>query len=244
MLAMYHQLADWWPLLSPLEDYADEAAFFERLLVGTGLPASPTMLELGCGGGSNAFYLKRTFARVTLTDLSPEMLVVSRARNPECEHRLGDMRTLRLGRAFDVVFVHDAIEYMTTAADLRQALETAFVHCRPGGRALFAPDHVRETFAPSTDHGGSDGDGRSLRYLEWTLPPAGDETSYMTEYVYVLREGNQPARVEHEQHCCGLFPRAEWLALLRDVGFQPEIIRDESERELFLARRPGEAASD
>ena len=32
-----------------------------------------------------------------------------------------------------------AIDYMTTAEDLARAVTTAFVHCRPGGVALFAP---------------------------------------------------------------------------------------------------------
>ncbi len=35
------------------------------------------------------------------------------------------MRRLRLGRAFDAVFDHDAVDYTTTADDLRQAIETA-----------------------------------------------------------------------------------------------------------------------
>jgi trans-aconitate methyltransferase len=61
---------------------------------------------------------------MTLVDLSEEMLVVSRRLNPECEHLLGDMRTLRLGRSFDAVFVHDAIDYMTTEADLRRAVRS------------------------------------------------------------------------------------------------------------------------
>ena len=98
--------------------------------------------------------------RPTLVDASPGMLAVSRALNPECEHLEGDMRTVRLGRTFDRVFVHDAITYMTTEADLRAVLETAYVHCRPGGAALFAPDHLKENFAPSTDCGGHDADGR------------------------------------------------------------------------------------
>ena len=71
------------------------------------------------------------------------MLAVSRAQNPECTHVEGDMRTVRLGRRFDAVFVHDAVVYMATEADLRRAMETAFVHCEPGGAALFTPDHVR-----------------------------------------------------------------------------------------------------
>lgn len=238
MLKMYDELASWWPLLSPPEDYAEEAAFFGQVLTEAGLPPSPSLLELGSGGGSNAYYLKKTFADVTLTDLSPQMLAVSQSLNPDCEHLQGDMRTLRLGRTYDVVFIHDAIDYMTTSQALRQAIETAFVHCKAGGMALFVPDHVRETFQPSTDHGGNDGDGRALRYLEWTYDPEENDTMYTTEYVYLLREGNGPTRVEHEQHICGLFPRAEWLRLLGEVGFQAEIVRDEYQHDIFVARRP------
>src|SRR6478672_13461027 len=114
MTKMYGELASWWPLLSPPEEYLEEAAFFRQILEGAGLPPAPTMLELGCGGGNNALHLKGLFSGVTLTDLSPEMLEMSRTLNPECEHVVADMRTLRLGRTYDVVFIHDAIDYMTT----------------------------------------------------------------------------------------------------------------------------------
>lgn len=237
MSKMYSDLAAWWPLLSPPEDYVEEADCFWQTLSQVGLPPSPSLLELGSGGGSNAFHLKKHFAQMTLTDLSPDMLAISQALNPECKHLPGDMRALRLGRLFDVVFVHDAIDYMTTLPDLRQALETAFVHCRPGGVALFVPDDVRETFQPATEHHGRDGDGRALRYLEWSYDPDESDTTCVTEFVFVLRQDNQPTQVVHEQHLCGLFARAEWLQLLRDVGFQPEIVRDSYERDLFLARR-------
>jgi SAM-dependent methyltransferase len=238
MSKLYNELAVWWPLLSPPEEYTDEAAFFRQVFEQSGLPAAPVLLELGCGGGNNAFHLKTLFAQMVLTDISPEMLAMSRGLNPECEHLEGDMRTLRLGRLFDAVFIHDAIDYMTSLQDLRQALDTAFIHCKPGGIALLVPDHVRETFEPSTDHGGTDGDERGLRYMEWTYDPDDADSIYTTEYVYLLREGNQPAQVEHDLHICGLFPRAEWLRLLGEVGFQPEIIPDEYGRELFLARKP------
>jgi len=237
---LYSDLAAWWPLLSPPEEYADEAAFFGQILANADLPPRPSLLELGCGGGSNAFYLKKNFDHVTLTDISRQMLEVSRGLNSECEHQQADMRRVRLGRVFDVVFIHDAIDYMLTSADLRLALETAFVHCKPGGIALFVPDDVRETFQPSTEHGGNDGDDRSLRYLEWTYDPDDTDTEYTTDYVYLLRAGNAPnasTQVEHDVHTCGLFPRAEWLRLLQEVGFQTQIIQDEYKRDLFLARK-------
>ena len=154
------------------------------------------------------------------------------------------MRTLRLGREFDAVFVHDAIDYMTAEDDLRRAMETAHAHCRPGGGALFVPDHVRENFRATTNHGGHDGDGRSLRYLEWTYDPDPADTTYVTEMVYLLREDDAPARIEHERHICGLFSRDDWLRLLREAGFDPTVLPfDHSEIEpdsceVFLATKP------
>ncbi len=157
-------LADWWPLLSTPDDYTEEASFFYQVLSETGQCPLQTLLELGSDGSNNAAHLKAHY-QLTLVDLVPGMLVVSRGLNPECEHLVGDMRTVRLGRLFDIGFIHDAIMYMTTEADLRAALATAYVNCRPGGVALFVPDFVRETFTPSTEHGGHDGEQRDLRYL-------------------------------------------------------------------------------
>lgn len=238
MLKMYDEFASWWPILSPVEDYEEEATFFWQLFESAGLPASPSLLELGCGGGSNASYLKAHFAHLTLCDLSPQMLAVSRALNPECEHLEGDMRTIRLAREFDAVFIHDAIDYMTTLADLRKAIESAFVHCKSGGVALFVPDHIRETFEPFTEQDGQDGEGRAIRYLEWTYDPDERDTLYTTDYVYILREDNQPVRIEHEQHICGLFPRTEWLRLIEETGFEATSVQDAYLREVFIARKP------
>ncbi len=151
-------------------------------------------------------------------------LAVSRLLNRECEHIEGDMRTLRLGRQFDRVFVHDAVCYMTTSADLRSAMETAFLHCRPGGAALFAPDYVKETFRPGSDGGGHDGEGRALRYLEWMWDPDPDDTTYTVDYAYLLRDVDGSVRVEHDRHIEGLFPRSEWLRLLSEVGFSPRVV--------------------
>ena len=225
-------------MLSPPEAYADEAAFFWRVLSAVGLPSAPSLLELGGGGGSNASHLTQHCAHITLPDLSAQRLAVSRALKPACEHLEGDMRTLRLGRVFAVVFIHAAIDYMTTPQDLRQAMAPAFAHCKAGGVALFVPDHVRETFQPSTAHTGREGEGRAVRYLEWAYDPEGHDTTYVVEFAYLLREDPQPTRVEHDRHLQGLFPRAEWVGLLSEVGFEAEIVRDPCERDLFVARKP------
>jgi ubiquinone/menaquinone biosynthesis C-methylase UbiE len=149
-MQFYSNLAHWWPLFSPPDHYVEEAAYMLELIHDASTTPPQTLLELGSGGGSNAFHFKRAM-HLTLTDLSPGMLAVSRTYNPECDHIAGDMRTIRLNRQFDVVFIHDAINYLTTPADVRAALETAALHCKPGGVLLLAPDHVLENYQASTE---------------------------------------------------------------------------------------------
>jgi trans-aconitate methyltransferase len=239
---LYSELADWWPLVSSPADYAEEAARYAELLTGACRPAR--VLELGSGGGNNASHLKKHF-EMTLVDLSPQMLEVSRKLNPECDHRRGDMRSVRLGRPFDAVFVQDAVGYMTTAADLLRTIETAFSHCRPGGASLLAPDWFRETFRSRVGTGGNDEGSRSLRYLEWTYDPDPADTTIETDFAFLLRSGPDPVRVVHDHHTMGLFERELWLDLCRSAGFQPEIhpVRTTQpevfETEVVLCRRPG-----
>jgi SAM-dependent methyltransferase len=242
---LYRDLATWYRLLTPREEYAGEAAAFHVLFEQSAQRPLRSLLELGCGAGHNAWYLKSSYT-ATLSDLSPEMLALSREINPECEHVLGDMRTLRLGRQFDVVFVHDAVSYLTTEADLHAAIETAFLHCAPGGVALFMPDCTRETFEPGTDTGGVDRDGRGLRYLEWSWDPDPTDTSYITDMAIMTRERDGSAEVTHDRHHLGLFSRERWLRLLSGAGFTPRAATppdgspDFGEAEIFIAVRPGD----
>jgi len=118
----------------------------------------------------------------------------------ELSHVAGDMRTVRLGRTFDAVFVHDAIMYMTTESDLRAALSTVATHLRPGGTALLVPDATRECFHPdATAHGHDGADGRSARLLEWTLPVEPGDTTYAVHYAILLRERDGAVRVVHDE---------------------------------------------
>jgi SAM-dependent methyltransferase len=239
---MYAELAQWWPLLSPPREYAEEARFYHDTLQSFAALPVRTLLELGSGGGNNASHLKAHY-HMTLVDLSAGMLAESRRLNPVCQHHQGDMRNVRLVREFDAVFIHDAVMYMTTEADLRQAIATAFVHTRPGGVALFAPDYVRENFAPGTDHGGADApDGRGMRYLEWVWDPDASDTQYTVDYAFIVREADGAATTHHDRHIEGLFSREDWKLWLRDAGFEPVVVPDSFGRELFVGRKANGAA--
>ena len=237
---LYEEWASWFHLLTAPEEYAEEAELYRRLIEEGSDRAPRMVLELGSGGGNNASHMKAHF-ELTLVDRSPQMLDVSRALNPECEHVVGDMRTIRLRRLFDAVFLHDAVAYITSEPDLRAVIETAFEHCRVGGVAVFVPDDVRERFGPRTGHGGHDGATRSLRYLEWAWDPDPADTMYIVDFAYLLRDETGAVRAEHDRHVCGVFPRNAWRRLLEEAGFRPDVRTTEYDEEgggeLFVARK-------
>ncbi|HSL20784.1 MAG TPA: class I SAM-dependent methyltransferase [Vicinamibacterales bacterium] len=238
-MLLYSELVSWYRMVDPPADHEDEAAGYRDAFERVASPTPQTLLELGAGAGNNASYLKRRF-RCTLTDLSDRMLGLSRDQNPECEHVIGDMRTLRLGRTFDAVLVHDAVMYMTSVDDLRAVAQTAFAHTRPGGAAIFAPDFVRETFREKAGMISGEDGARTLRCLEWTWDPDPADSTYLVDFAFLLRDGLDMQAV-HDRHVEGLFARDTWRSVLAAAGYAVgnlERPTGEGEaEEIFLCRR-------
>jgi SAM-dependent methyltransferase len=237
---LYRELAGWWPLISPPSEYASDAAAIEQLFA----EAAPvrTLLDLGSGGGHVARHLHRDRS-VTLVDISADMLAVSRQLNPDYRHVLGDMRTVRLGELFDAVLVHDAVDYVTSQDDLALVIGTAAAHCRPGGIAVFVPDHTAEMFRPGTGAGGGhDGNGRQASFTERTSDPNPDDDWILAEYEFTLRDADGTVAVVPEAHQLGAFRRTTWLRLLSAAGFTPrahELLgQGRAPRVLFVGRAP------
>jgi SAM-dependent methyltransferase len=218
---LYADLAQWWPLISPVGEYEQDAASLARVFESALVPVH-RVLDLGSGGGHVAWHLKNKFA-LTLVDRSAEMLAVSARLNPECEHIQGDMLTIRLGRPFDGVLVHDAVDYVTTEEELLLVARTAFAHCRPGGIAVFAPDHTADTFRPGTGGGGgTDETGRQASFRERTRDPDPADEWIEVEYEFTLRAEDNRDEVVRESHRLGSFRYETWQRVLAAAGFDPE----------------------
>ena len=180
------------------------------------------------GGGHNLSHLTADFD-ATAVDLSPCMLEISRSLNPDVDHYLGDMRTVRLGRKFDAVLIHDAVSYMLNEDDLRAAFATARAHLRrDGGLLLAAPDLVRDTFRsgkvlhwsgrPPLQPGDTE-----VRVEERLSDPDPADTTVESLFIYTITE-NGVKRVERDVHVSGLFPIATWIALMKEAGFEVEAL--------------------
>jgi hypothetical protein len=218
---LYNELAYLWPLVSPPEEYDYEAGYWRNVLRAKLGSGRHEVLELGVGGGHNLSHLTSDF-QATAVDISEEMLANSIRLNPGVEHHVGDMRTVRLGRTFKAVLIHDAISYMLTEDDLRGAFATAQAHLGPGGVLVTAPDWFKEDFAgPRVSHHISRKDDTELTFIEYVNDPDPGDATIESIFFYIIKDGDG-LRVEQDRHVMGLFPEETWLQLMAEAGFETE----------------------
>lgn len=233
---LYGDLAWLWPIMSPPEEYAEEAGYWLRELRSRLPEGKRRVLELGTGGGHFLHQLIPEYDAVAV-DVSEAMLEHSRRLNPGVAHHVGDMRTVRLGERFDAALIHDAISYMLTEDDLRAAFATARAHLEPGGLLIVAPDHYADAFeSPYVDDDTKTDGETTLTYVEYSVVLDAGGTTVETVFVYcIVRDGE--LRVEVDRHTTGLFPVATWARVLDEAGFDVERVEypvAEDGREMWL----------
>ena len=173
----------------------------------------------------------------TATDLSERMLENCARLVPSARRLQADMRQLRLEEHFDVVLIHDAIDYMRSRDDVRAALATAAAHLDPGGVLLLAPTYTRDNFVDGEVADDGDPD-RGLTYFSYVHDPDPDDTEYELILIYLIVDAQTRAvEVIEDRHRCGLFAEKEWLELLAEAGFDASLIEDDKAWTLFAGTK-------
>lgn len=219
---LYHELAELWPLVSPPEDYAEEArVVLRRTRQRLGRPPRGqrwSLLELGSGGGHLLSHLTGDF-HVEAVDPAPRMIAQSRRLNPGVRHHLGDMRRIRLRRSFDIVLIHDAIGYMLSESDLRQAMRTAAIHLHSGGALIVMPDYLHETFIDGeAAQDANTAEDIQVSFVSQVHDANPRDGRFELLMVFMIRRAGT-LRVVEDRHRCGLFSRADWTHALLQSGF-------------------------
>ena len=212
---LYGDLAWLWPLVSPAECYEEESACLAELIQRYARCEARTLLHLGCASGLHECALRARFA-ITGIDLSAPMIALARAANPMGVYAVGDLRSMRLGVPFDAVLLLDAVNYMVTENDLRDAFETAWEHLAPGGVFVTLAEYTAEAFEPAESRVSRlEHDRARVIMTEWHEPGAPGATQFTGVYEYHI-ERNGEIIVERDEHAFGLFPIDTWRRLLRE----------------------------
>ena len=217
---LYKDLAWLWPMWGDAAtEYSHYCQHVSGLIRQYAKRPVATLLDIGCGGGKNVVNLNQDFD-ITGLDLSPTMLEQAKELNPDCVFVQGDMRTFRLGQAFDAVLMDDAISHMNCRTDFIAAFSTAYAHLNPGGVMIATPDVTIETFQQNkTTTTPVTQDGLDVVFVENVYDPDPADEQYETTILYLIRDHGR-LRVETEYWTMGLFSLDTWRRVLRETGFE------------------------
>jgi SAM-dependent methyltransferase len=148
--AAYEGLAPYYDELTRDHDYDGWTHHLEETALRFGV-GGQNLLDAACGTGKSFLpFLARGYA-VTACDVSPEMAAVARAKAPEAEVLVADIRRLgRLG-SFDLITcLDDSVNYLVEDGDLEAAFGSLAANLAPDGVLVFDVNTLstyRTTFA-------------------------------------------------------------------------------------------------
>ena len=245
MPKLYHQIAPWWPLISPPEEYEEEAGIYRRHLLDACDGSPPrTILELG-----QRRRPQRLPSQGAFRDDSRRPVAAHAGHEPAAQPRMPAHSGRHAHRA--------------PRPDLRLRLHPRRrgLHDHPRGparrhrdrppplptrrrRPSSLPTTCARTTGPAPTAAAATEKTRAPHYLECSFDPDPNDTTITTDYAFVLRSKGGSVEVVHDRHITALFPRTEWLRLLTEVGFEAEAVPcdhseiEPGEYELFVCRRP------
>lgn len=198
-----------------MKDYEDEAAQV-RARVNKLRPAAKTMLDVACGTGEHAKYLKQYF-QIDGLDLNPDFVAIAQSKNLGGVYKIADMTDFDMGRKYDVLIcLFSSIGYVATEENLKKAIHCFASHLNDGGLMIVEPWFPPEDWMTGKLH-------------MHTLSE--DELKVCRMNVSERKEGNlsffrlhylvgTPAGVEHftEDHTLGLFTIDEMKRAFSDAG--------------------------
>ena len=143
------------------------------------LPKPPgSVLDVGCGTGRDLDVLSRSCPDVRGVDYLPEMVAYASAKRPHLPIEVGDMRTVRLGRTFDVVMsLGSALMYALTNDDVARTLDTLAAHAHAGTLLILDINNAA----------GFLGSGAMAQSVETTVSTAGFSVTAVTEHRFDRR---------------------------------------------------------
>lgn len=219
---MFRELAPYYDTYLFAKDYRGECRRLESIARRYGRTGGRSWLDVGCGTGRHLAYLRKRHS-VAGVDLSPEMLRVARHRLPGVPLELGDARTFRLGRTFDVVScLFGLLGHIEREDDARRVFERISAHLAPGGVAIVEPwidpAHYRPGFIHLMAH-----DSPTIKAVRLSYSTRRGQRSVVRSH-YLLATPGRPLR-HYDEVNVGLMVRPDRLVrIMEEVGLRTRFL--------------------
>jgi len=230
---MFLESAELYDAIYHFKNYARECERL-RALIADAVPGARTILDVACGTGEHARFLKQRYA-IDGVDLNESYLRAARVKNPAGSYTRADMTDFDLAATYDAVTcLFSAIGYVRTAGRLQRAIACMARHVNPGGVLIVEPWLTPDDWKPGATfiHAGEIGADKVCR-----MSLSGQEGNLSVVQMHYLR--GRPDGIEHysERLELGLFTRDEMTRAFEsanmEVGYDAEGLMG---RGLYLAR--------
>jgi SAM-dependent methyltransferase len=223
------------------KNYAGECDRLRSLINGN-VAGARTILDVACGTGEHAKFLKRHYA-VDGIDINDDYLRIARLKNPSGNYSPADMTDFDLGRSYDVVTcLFSAIGIVRTFERLDRAIACMARHVRPGGALIIEPWFSPEQWRPGRPLILAGEVGADHVYRISTSIKEGQQSVLLYSYLRCA-----PHSIEHyyERIELGLFTRDEMTWAFEFAGMQ---VRYDPEglmgRGLYIGKHASEISQD
>jgi SAM-dependent methyltransferase len=221
---MFDEYAQLYDLCNADKDYGKEADYVAGL-IRSHRPGAKNLLDLGSGTGTHALLLAQLGFKVTGAERSSGMAEIARHKSSRggepVEFVVADMRTLRLGRTFDVVTsLFHVMSYQVSDEDFAAALGTARAHLRKGGIFVFDFWYGPAVLAdpPEIRTKSIERDGM---HITRRAEPDHDERARTVNVNYTLQvRDSGSSREVRENHPMRYFFLPEIMSMLDVAGFK------------------------
>jgi SAM-dependent methyltransferase len=220
------------------KNYARECERLRDLIEGA-VPGARTILDVACGTGEHAKFLKRAYA-VDGVDLNEQYLRAARSKNPAGNYTRADMTDFDLGRTYDVVTcLFSAIGNVGSVERLDRAVACMARHVRSGGIMIVEPWFTPHQWNPGgvSILAGEIGADKVCRMS--CSSREGNLSILLFHYLRGTRTG-----IDHysERLELGLFTREQMTHAFESAGMEVRYDPDGlMGRGLYIARRSGRA---
>jgi SAM-dependent methyltransferase len=232
--ALHGKLAKYYDKINSYRDYLDEAVRLQNLIIKYAESGGNALLDVACGTGLHLKYLKDDFFCVGV-DASKAMLKIARKNAPDVPFKEGDMRTLKLGKQFDVVTcLLSSIGYVKTEANLQRTIRNFSLHLKKGGVALIEPSYADAAYVKGEPRL-STFDGKDTKIARINVTKIRTATALLSMHFIIADRGKEAAYVV-DKHELGLFGINRTLKIMTATGLKSRYLKNGlmPGRELFV----------
>lgn len=219
---IYKDLAKYYDFIYSFKDYKVEAERIKELVAKYKKTKGKDLLEIACGTGKHAQYLKKYF-RIMATDVNTGILGVARRNIKGAVFKRADMVNLNLKKEFDVIVcLFSSIGYVKTYANLKKTIEGFAKHLKQGGVVIIEPWFTKEVYIVDTPHM-TTYDGKDIKIARLSVSKAKGIVSIM-DMNYLIAERGKDVKHFVDRHELGMFDIERMKEIMEKSGLKTKFV--------------------